>query len=1053
MATIHPPMNTIGNNSVEVVIIPSRAEATDLDTSLGKPVLTPLEEKDYEIASEIISAGNSFDLLKWRHCQAYLKKHGMRVADKKGILINRIREYLELKDGGGEVKYPLSTFSVDCQGDVCIGDVVLFKQRIFEEKFDNCLRKIYPLLGDRTVAGRIVNDSYGVMKQQRTVTVEVLWSTGVMPFPPLRNLRLKGQDFRALKILRQLWLDEAKRAKVFLERHTNDPNQSQVSNHPSEKKQGAEPRDLDATEMSARKTIQAQDIKEDYGELQYLQKTEIKKKSSDLPSGASGEPGTTSVCMARDNRSLQESHSGWPPYQSTCLLRKERTSQSGDKALSMDCSITCDDTSGAGNSAEKHVCAGCSSGRVLRDGEGNGIGLTGMHKHTSFPQDAKDTLPLKNPVNVHLQVPSKQPVWSGPHGVKREETFEVVDLTELYVTPISDNVQDHIVDNLEGPLQKKHVTSDFQPADNVSILGSREVIHQLSSCNTSLESYCCNHAPRIEMLEGGTGSQNYQSITKARIGSNAGQESLSALGHRTIGATISCNQPGNQAARQRFFNPERVTHMNLPEAGKVMNNTEGQILQCRKRECNVDYASLCEKWMARRKDEMVNGEGICEMKPMHVKESTPNGEILGIACSKQSKEEKKFKQPKWVRLLKHHGDEADQLMQNYLEHAKASEDLDKAGMLEALIYAKKKIKRLSERCKSHESPSFIKEEHCLQGTSLSWQKLDIKAKTRSNSKVDAVMCEDRGERQFKTSVKYKDKKKDAKSSNQPVSQALIKQTKKKMNNSGEFTSSLTGVRKQRDERWKMKPTTLDVNDDQCTESVSSVLADDYRTQVQFCTEGETEKPGEEFMSTTHATLGKGKKKQMHSKASSMSILDNTGQQKEQKHCSGTAKSSKKAAGKGKHIGTRDSEKENGLGGQVIGSRKREKTMKKRKFSEPDVPILVHKKKKKLNHSSASECDPAALKSKRKYDQEIAELAAERVSGNKNESQPQAEKQITVTNDICVHITSGEGSKKMLPTQLYCQCRNLRPKACANNCCRICCEKTHKACKKHKKTFL
>lgn len=54
--------------------------------------------------------------------------------------------------------------NVSCNaGDVCKGDVVLFRQKVHKKQGN--------IVGKRTVAGRIVKESYGASKQQHTFTV------------------------------------------------------------------------------------------------------------------------------------------------------------------------------------------------------------------------------------------------------------------------------------------------------------------------------------------------------------------------------------------------------------------------------------------------------------------------------------------------------------------------------------------------------------------------------------------------------------------------------------------------------------------------------------------------------------------------------------------------------------------------------------------------------------------------------------------------------------------------------------------------------------------
>ncbi|GKV47675.1 hypothetical protein SLEP1_g54552 [Rubroshorea leprosula] len=105
-------------------------------------------------------------------------------------------------------------------GDACTGDVVMFKQNVYET-FNIASRSASgPPCGTRTVAGRIIKESYGAAKQQHTFTIEVLWSKGEKPLPPLHPLLIKGRNLYRLKTLRQRWEDEGKRQKVLMEKHS-----------------------------------------------------------------------------------------------------------------------------------------------------------------------------------------------------------------------------------------------------------------------------------------------------------------------------------------------------------------------------------------------------------------------------------------------------------------------------------------------------------------------------------------------------------------------------------------------------------------------------------------------------------------------------------------------------------------------------------------------------------------------------------------------------------------------------------------------------------------
>ncbi|GAB2222202.1 hypothetical protein Droror1_Dr00013407 [Drosera rotundifolia] len=172
-----------------------------------------------ELIRKMIDAGQ-VEKLKVDHCKMYLKEHRLRRTGKKDVLIQRIKEHQEILNGKGEEKYPPSGFVINCKGDACTGDVVMFEQTVYEGS-----RRFGPPCGKRTVAGRIVKESYGAAKQQHTFTIEVLWSKGDKPLPPLQPLLIKGRNLYRLKTMRMKWDDGAARQKILQEKH----NRGQVA--------------------------------------------------------------------------------------------------------------------------------------------------------------------------------------------------------------------------------------------------------------------------------------------------------------------------------------------------------------------------------------------------------------------------------------------------------------------------------------------------------------------------------------------------------------------------------------------------------------------------------------------------------------------------------------------------------------------------------------------------------------------------------------------------------------------------------------------------------
>ncbi|KAK6914654.1 SAP domain [Dillenia turbinata] len=158
------------------------------------------DQKCFDTVQKIIQDGN---LEKWKvkQCKVYLRKYGLRLMGNKDTLIGRIKEHLAVSKGGGEKKYPISSFFINCKGDACMGDVV--EQNVYETFSIKSRSPTRPPHGKRTVAGRIIKESYGTAKQQPTFTIEVLWSKGEQPLPALHPLLIKGRNLYRFKTLRQ----------------------------------------------------------------------------------------------------------------------------------------------------------------------------------------------------------------------------------------------------------------------------------------------------------------------------------------------------------------------------------------------------------------------------------------------------------------------------------------------------------------------------------------------------------------------------------------------------------------------------------------------------------------------------------------------------------------------------------------------------------------------------------------------------------------------------------------------------------------------------------
>ncbi|XP_061352789.1 zinc finger CCCH domain-containing protein 62-like [Gastrolobium bilobum] len=195
-----------------------KAKACNVEGKGLETTADSFEEK-FEKVQKTIDEG-TLEKLRVDECKLYLRKNCLRLTGNKDTLIQRIKEHLEIINGGGEKKYPPSSFVLNCKGDACTGDVVLFEQNVYE-MFNIVSRSASgPPCGKRIVAGRIVKESYGSAKQQHTFTIEVLWSKGEQPLPPLYPLLIKGRNLYRLKTLRQKWKDEEKRLKILMEKHS-----------------------------------------------------------------------------------------------------------------------------------------------------------------------------------------------------------------------------------------------------------------------------------------------------------------------------------------------------------------------------------------------------------------------------------------------------------------------------------------------------------------------------------------------------------------------------------------------------------------------------------------------------------------------------------------------------------------------------------------------------------------------------------------------------------------------------------------------------------------
>ncbi|TKW35865.1 hypothetical protein SEVIR_2G403500v4 [Setaria viridis] len=172
----------------------------------------------------LLRSGRSLEGIKLVECKAYLRKNGLSQVGDLATCVDRIVLHWRFKDGDPERIYPRSSFCINCKGDVCRGDAVLFKQKVYEKSG----KRHAKCIGKRIVAGKVIKESYGKEKQQHTFTIQVFWSKGVGKLSTLHLLLVKGRNLYRMMTFRQPWANEAERLKVLEEKHSRGDDARRV---------------------------------------------------------------------------------------------------------------------------------------------------------------------------------------------------------------------------------------------------------------------------------------------------------------------------------------------------------------------------------------------------------------------------------------------------------------------------------------------------------------------------------------------------------------------------------------------------------------------------------------------------------------------------------------------------------------------------------------------------------------------------------------------------------------------------------------------------------
>ena len=101
--------------------------------------------------------------------------------------------------------YSDPTYSVNCTGDVVVGDHIQFERAVFGGSYR---RPVF--LENETIEAEVVADSYGAEKQQHTFTLQK---------PDGTTFRIKGRNVYRNGTRRQPWADEAIRRPLIDEKH------------------------------------------------------------------------------------------------------------------------------------------------------------------------------------------------------------------------------------------------------------------------------------------------------------------------------------------------------------------------------------------------------------------------------------------------------------------------------------------------------------------------------------------------------------------------------------------------------------------------------------------------------------------------------------------------------------------------------------------------------------------------------------------------------------------------------------------------------------------
>lgn len=134
--------------------------------------------------------------------EGFNKKNGRFVPKINGIAISKVdyNKLLNLKETNN-----FSDYYIDCTGDACLCDEVLFVRAVFSGVYPNS-----KFSHNETVEAKIISESYGKEKQQHTFTLLLSDNS---------KLLIKGRNLYRNGLKRKKWNDESERENVLNEKH------------------------------------------------------------------------------------------------------------------------------------------------------------------------------------------------------------------------------------------------------------------------------------------------------------------------------------------------------------------------------------------------------------------------------------------------------------------------------------------------------------------------------------------------------------------------------------------------------------------------------------------------------------------------------------------------------------------------------------------------------------------------------------------------------------------------------------------------------------------